>query len=415
MAAESKRIKFWCKPASPGLRFERLLIMKRSVVFLVITLCALAVSAQEDSSPDVKIGETLTVHSDVLDEDRPYWIDLPASYNDGAPQNYPVLYLLDGESFFQITSAIVQFMSAGLRLQIPELIIVAIPNTQRMRDLTPTHQQVPEESGGGDNFLAFIQNELIPEVDSAYRTLPYRILAGHSAGGLLTLYALLQAPEAFQAYIAMDPSLWWDDQALVERAEREVTSSRETRGSVYISMANYADTGDEYLINHSDAIRSFTRALDSAASPVFRSRSQFFEAEDHQSVPLVSLYQGLLYIFDGYKPPSVDLFLEEPGAVSAHFSGVSKRLGVSLLPPERVVNRLGSIVLEQNGDLDRAIELYELNISNFPGGWEAYRGLAEVHMARGNATLAVEYLEKALEHHPGDQSIVVKLSEARNQ
>src|SRR5688572_14939028 len=89
----------------------------------------------------IKIGEKFALQSKVLNEERPYWVYLPQSYHNQmfAPKKHPVLYLLDGDANFHLASGIVQFMAANFHIQIPELIIVAIPNTERTRDLTPTH------------------------------------------------------------------------------------------------------------------------------------------------------------------------------------------------------------------------------------------------------------------------------------
>ena len=109
-----------------------------------LCFCLLASCAQEDSS--IRIGERLSINSEILSEDRPYWVYLPESYGDetNAPRRYPVLYLLDGDGHFQSATGVVQFMSSGINgnVQIPELIVVAIPNTNRTRDLTPSHTTI---------------------------------------------------------------------------------------------------------------------------------------------------------------------------------------------------------------------------------------------------------------------------------
>ena len=127
------------------------------------------------------------MRSSTLGEERPYWVSLPASYQETqyAPRRYPVLYLLDGNTNFYSASGTVQFMSSGASgsIQIPELIIIAVLNIDRTRDLTPTHTlQRPEgddpslkNSGGGDAFLKFLNEELIPHIDRTYRTSPYRL------------------------------------------------------------------------------------------------------------------------------------------------------------------------------------------------------------------------------------------------
>ena len=95
----------------------------------------------------------------------------------------------------------------------PDIIVVGIPNTDRSIDLTPTHVvDAPDDStsGGGENFISFIEKELMPFIDNKYPTEPYKILAGHSSGGLEVMQAFAHHTNLFNSYIAIDPSIWWD-------------------------------------------------------------------------------------------------------------------------------------------------------------------------------------------------------------
>jgi predicted alpha/beta superfamily hydrolase len=103
------------------------------------------------------------------------------------------------------------------------MIVIGITNTNRDRDLKPTIKNLKgnpnPDSGGGDNFMNFIEKELIPHIDSIYPTAPYRIFSGHSLGGLTVINTFLNNTQLFNAYIAIDPSLWWNNQALVKQAQ----------------------------------------------------------------------------------------------------------------------------------------------------------------------------------------------------
>jgi predicted alpha/beta superfamily hydrolase len=87
------------------------------VFFLAVgaSLVAGSVSAQNAPEP-VTIGERHSIRSVTLNEERPYLVYLPASYNNPqyAPERYPVLYLLDGDTYFHPATGVVQFLSAGL-------------------------------------------------------------------------------------------------------------------------------------------------------------------------------------------------------------------------------------------------------------------------------------------------------------
>lgn len=398
--------------------------MRSIMLALSLTMVVLSASAQEKGH-DIKIGETFSLRSKILNEERAYWIYLPPSYNDStfAPQRYPVLYLLDGGAHFLTASGVVQFMSGGVNrnLQSPEMIVVAILNTDRTRDMTPTHSMIDYEgkevpylgtSGGGDPFLRFLKDELFPRIDSTYRTMPYRILVGHSLGGLLALHALVASPEMFNAYIAIDPSLWWDKQVVFRRAESRLKEATRLRASVYISMANTPgfEPGDPKV---EGATRRFARLLQSA-SPGVRSSLQYFEAENHGSVPLVSLYYGLLKIFDGYMMMA-DSDRQQPSDLSAHYKRQSERLGVTLLPPEATVNGMGYYLLYQAKNVDKAIQFFKLNVSNYPDSYNAYDSLAEAYKVKGEKALAVENLEKSLKLNPANEGAAKRLQELRDQ
>ena len=158
-----------------------------------VLLLPIALNAQPVAKPALSIGRVDTVWSAVLKEKRPVLIYKPPSYSDTTytPRTYPVLYVLDGDAHFHSVTGLIQILATGVNgtYVIPEMIVVAISNTNRMRDLSPTnttvdHNGVPtKEYGGGGgvaHFLRFIKSELIPHIDSAYRSAPYRLLIGHS-------------------------------------------------------------------------------------------------------------------------------------------------------------------------------------------------------------------------------------------
>jgi uncharacterized protein len=355
-----------------------------------------------------KIGDRFTIHSQILNEDRPYWIYLPGSYRDKdhAPKSYPVLYLLDGGAHFHSASGVVQFMSAGINgnTQIPEMIIVAIPNTFRTRDLTPTHTTIDESgkeqpsfagSGGGEAFLNFIQTELIPQIEARYRTMPYRILVGHSFGGLLAMDALLRRPRIFQAFIAIDPSVWWDRQVLLHRTQEMLSKTNDFCGAVYISAANNPPILGFDPQPAKKAILDFADLLKGANSPGFTTTVQYFEAENHGSVPLLSLYNGLLFIFDGYKPAGD--FYENPSLLTEHFKKVSEHLGVQFLPPESMVEMYGNYMLYDQRSPAKAVEWFKVNVAAYPNSLPASDNLARAYAMQGEKALTLANYKRSLE------------------
>jgi uncharacterized protein len=187
----------------------------------------------------VSFGESYRIHSSQVNEEREYKVYLPDSYKWARDKRYPVLYLLDGDSHFFHTAAAVDFLSG--QGEIPEMIVIAIASTVRVRDFTQTDWSSHWVGGGGaDKFRAFLSKELIPEIDRTYRTQDFRVLFGHSAAGQFALYCLTSDPNLFQAYFALSPSLDWDDELPLRSLESYFSSTQTLKTFVYVGR------GDDY-------------------------------------------------------------------------------------------------------------------------------------------------------------------------
>lgn len=251
-------------------------------------------------------GEKIVIRSDILGEDRTLWVGLPADYAHNE-RVYPVLYLLDGAENFTMASGVIDFLSRerGGKRRIPELIIIGIENSDRVRDLTPAASDkdssgfvLPghETSGGAAAFLEFIETELAPEIERRYRADEDRIIVGHSYGGLFALYTLLERPSLFSKIIAIDPSLYFADMALVKRL-REMAQSDPGAfsGAVFISIADHPAT-DEF-VTMVGGISRFAAILSGVNNERFRSKLEKIDHETHGTVGLLSLYAGMCFIF----------------------------------------------------------------------------------------------------------------------
>lgn len=190
--------------------------MRKIIVALLAIITTLTANAQSDNK--ITIGKVDSVYSNILGEQRKIWVYTPGitTGDNGKGKQYPVLYLLDGDGHFASVAGLVQQLSqVNGNMVLPEMIIVAIPNTDRTRDLTPTHvvsdppmmdSTFSSHSGGGESFAAFIEKELMPHIDSLYPAAPYRLLVGHSFGGLTVMNMLTNHTKMFNAYIAIDPA-----------------------------------------------------------------------------------------------------------------------------------------------------------------------------------------------------------------
>lgn len=238
-----------------------------------------------------------TIHSGILNEDRTCLISFPDTYNDPseASKKYPVIILLDGSAFFNVTTGIVHFMSSARNRNylMPETIIIAIENVDRRRDFTVTRIETKRAntSGGGRNFLNFIEKELIPHIDKNYRTAPVRTLIGHSLGGLLTLNAYMDKNSIFDSFLAIDPSIWWDEDIMKNKVD--AISPISLNKKLYIATANQGEAKYERNKKRHDA---FYDLLKEKSGEHLNVEIDYFEQEDHRSVPLIALYEGLKYL-----------------------------------------------------------------------------------------------------------------------
>mgnify|MGYP003665881085 FL=1 len=160
------------------------------VLFTSITFSSFQSFGQEIEK--IQIGTKFKMNSKFLNEERTYTVGLPKSYHTNL-KKYPILVLLDGDEHFQGVSGIVDQMNQGRNHgHIPEMIIVAIGNTDRTRDFTPTNSiifldgvekpQYQSTSGGSAAFLEFLEKELLVVIEKKYRTNSYKTLIGHSYG-----------------------------------------------------------------------------------------------------------------------------------------------------------------------------------------------------------------------------------------
>lgn len=392
------------------------------IVFLVLNYGNFE-GAEPPQSDEISIGERHEIWSDVLEEDREYLVYLPASYDDDlfTEQAYPVLYLLDGDAHFHSATGVVQFLSEGINgtRRIPEMIVVAIPNTNRTRDLTPTHSMIGyggeeqdflADSGGGDEFLRFLREELFEEIEDEYRTLPYRTIVGHSFGGLAALYALVHAPGMFQGTIAIDPSLWWHEQRLVAEAGEAFRAGHGRSGSVYISLANNPDIGRGSPALMENSGRAFADILAAANTDRFKSAMGYYENDDHGSVPLISLYDGLLSNFDGFEV-DVRRLIDDPLTIGKHFEEVGERMGIDFPPPEAVLNDAGYFFVYTMEDYAAAIEVFSLNVELYPDSYNTHDSLGEAYKLNGDIAQAIAAYERSLELNPDNENAIEQIAE----
>ena len=315
------------------------------------------------------IGEKIKIHSQVLNEERTLLIYRPENYNYSG-EAYPVLYLLDGEYHFHHVTGIVRFLS-GLRL-IPPLIVAGLANTDRNRDFLPTNMIHIPTSGGGDRFLSFIETEWIPFMDKNYRTHPYRILVGHSFGGLFTVYTLFTKPELFNAYIAVSPSLHWDNLLVLKKALDFFKKRLSFKKFLYMTMGD--ETRDMLV-----SIKNFCNILEEHAPANFKWHYSFMKKEEHGSTPHRSIYDGLESLYADWRI-SQKTISSGLSAIAKFYKSLSKKYGYEIPIPEGDLNRLGYYYLGKK-DIKNALNVFKRNVELFPNSPNVYDSLGEAYEA----------------------------------
>jgi len=355
--------------------------------FIILALAAAAALAQSGGGPT-----KLTIKSTVLGEERTILVRTPQGY-DTNKNAYPVLYMTDGDAHIAHTSSTIEFLARNGRMS--DMIVVGITNTDRTRDLTPTKATGPNAAqfptaGGGDHFLKFIETELIPEIEKRYRTRSYRVLAGHSFGGLFVVHALVTRPELFNSYIAVSPSLQWSDEATLRRAEEFLKNRKELNATLYTSLGNEPGPIGQ-------SFEEFRQLLAKIQIKGFEFEAQQMKDEDHGSVVLRSHYQGLRKIYDGWQMPRDSETGNVTGGLKAaddHYKWLSQKFGYSIPSPEALVNQIGYQYLL--GDKpDEAIATFKANVERYPNSANVYDSLAEAYEKSGRLDLATPLYEKA--------------------
>ena len=219
------------------------------VVSLVAPVVPASAQATSSAAQPLAIGETFTIDSKVMAETRRINVYLPAAYHARADAKLPVLYMPDGgiaEDFLHVAGLMQVSMANGT---MRPFMLVGIENTQRRRDMTgPTDvasdRKIAPVVGGSATFRAFIRDELMPEIARRYRTTGETAIVGESAAGLFIMETLVLAPEMFDAYIAIDPSLWWNDRALAKGFGAFLEANAGLKARLFISHSGEPSIAD---------------------------------------------------------------------------------------------------------------------------------------------------------------------------
>ncbi|NOU18442.1 MAG: alpha/beta hydrolase [Bacteroidales bacterium] len=381
-------------------------------LLFVSMFMALFIVSNAQSNKKIEIGTIDTLNSKILNEKRAVWVYVPNQQDNNlySKQHYPVVYLFDGGAhFYSVVGMTHQLSTVNGNTICPEMIVVGINNTNRTRDLTPTIDDRVPNSGGNEKLISFIEKELIPYIDSTYPTEPYRMLIGHSYGGLAVVNTLINHTNLFNSYIAIDPSMSWKKQSFLKDAEKVLAEKKYNNVNFYLGIANTMVNGMDTIKVKQDTTQmtSHIRSILELANYTKKNRQnelnfqfKYYSDDNHGSVPLITEYDALHFIFSFYNfnitySDFMDTTIAFPVKIEKHYKEISQKMGYSVKPPEGQINNFGYSSLNRKS-YSQAEYFFKLNVENYPESYNVYDSLGDYYVAVGDKSNAIIYFQKSL-------------------
>ncbi|MCA0931294.1 esterase [Lutimonas saemankumensis] len=400
----------------------------KKYIFLILTIESIFSFFQEISAQSELIQSSVfeteiidTVYSELLDENREFWVKFPENYNPDSSTKYPVVYLLDG---FSLKNSLETVYENYWGHYLPHMILVGISNrTNRIRDLTTSQIKMRrgsvmnENTGGAENFTQFIETELIPYIDKKYPTTPYRTLIGHSYAGLFTINMLINHKHVFENYIAIDPSIEWDNQNLLKEAKQKLTSENYKGKSLFVSLAaeqlhmwneditidNIMDDSSEFTL-FARSIIDFSTFAESEKQSGLNFSWKVYNEDLHGTVPLPSMRDGLVFLFKWYQFKSPQKYNNPETTVEElmELLGIQEEIYSTHFgypfPPmiEEMLSGYGYMNLEM-GQPEKAFMFFKMNINYYPKSASAQNSMADYYETKNDHASALKYVTKAFE------------------
>lgn len=343
---------------------------------------------------DINIGIRDSVYSDILKEKRGVSIYFPPSYYYKTYRKYPVLYILDGDYNFRYVAGILE-LQAGIAENIPEMILVGISgngSTEYRRNCKPEIAGVKDSGNAGD-VLEFMEKELIPYMDENYKTLDFKILSGHSVGGLFVINAALERPKLFDAYIAISPALWWEDNAINKIAESKYATVKSLGTNVYVSLADEKGMG----------VQEFLKIT----GPEFKFKQ--FENENHNSVGAPTYEWALKDIFKDWRIEK--MYFDSAKGLAAYQKQSSAAYPVALPISDGVLyNSVVYFLKDKSKELEKIRAIIS---ADYPDSDAYFTSLLGTEAIKNkDYKKAEELVKQGLEIHPNSFELHEKLAKA---
>ncbi|MGS4345700.1 alpha/beta hydrolase [Myroides odoratus] len=266
------------------------------VLSLALGVFAL-LSFEQTQAQQISLGESISLPSNILNENRTINIYLPPYYQANDTVKYPVVYILDGgvEEDFIHLAGLFRVNSQPWIDRFPEAIVVGIENVNRRRDFTFAVPNIDfldqlkyskdffPQYGGAEPYAAFLEGELIPYIDQHYNTTSERTVVGESLAGLMSSYLLIKHPYIFTNYVIVSPSFWWGEEQLLDETSVCLLNKINHPVNVYVGLPSKEE--DEMMYEVGTRFYSFLQQ-----NPMIHSTFDYMPEEVHATV----LHQAVL-------------------------------------------------------------------------------------------------------------------------
>lgn len=311
---------------------------------------------------------------------------------------YAVLVFPDAEEKVQFRAALANIQFLVDRQLVPPIMVLGVPYLKnRMHELTPP---------GVDETLHFLADELIPWADAHYPTLHTRILAGHSAGGILALYAMVTRPDLFRVVIAMSPAVYWNNGAFSTDVVARLAADTSHARTLFVTSGGLEEQIDTATTTFTQHLRA---RLDSTHNMTIRLERREYPRDQHNMTPLPSLVDGLRMAFEPIVVPIDSVVgdltrehIEDSAAIHTVARGLESRyaaaaasLGLPAPFPEGPLDALGSYSLSVK-QTALAVTLFRENLDHYPRSANAHESLGEALAAVGDTSQAARELTTAV-------------------
>jgi predicted alpha/beta superfamily hydrolase len=356
--------------------------MNMKLLTALLLLFSLTATAQ------FKPVETIRIESAYFNGPREISVFLPRGYESAPNRRYKVVYLFDAQSsaYTNMVVNTCNYLESSSATFLSPYIIVGIKTRFRQFEFLPKNNtQQPFKDygsqaklGGADTLLAFLQKEVIPEVDKRFRTNHYNIAIGHSLGATFSIYSLMHAPELFNAVIAISPNLYYDEEQILNAWKQHWPQLLLNKKWLYMLYSQQGKLESRFY----PASQKFKAFLAKNKRPGFYSKVEYLPDTDHGLTPLAGIYRGLVELnkqlvidesVEGFYSNVKPSFMAE---LKQYYAVQSAKMGLQL-PTVEDINHIG-YNLFYSGKLAEAVQVLTWATELYPDDANAFDSQGEM-------------------------------------